>query len=311
MISCCCFNSLISFFGVITISYSLFTFIKFLLKHFKKPSDNVLKKLAKNDSQWAVVTGASDGIGKAYAKTLAKKGFNIFLISRTQSKLEAVAKEIELENVKTKIKSVDFINADDSIFNEIEEELSPLSIAILVNNVGVNYSFPQHFLEAKENEDSNIIKVNITVTNKMTRITLPKMIENGGGAIINLSSMAGRIPQPMLAVYSGTKAYIDFFSKSLAQEYKNQGIIVQSVTPGLVVSNMSKVRKTSMIVCSPEVIATRSLGKLGDEIELSPFYTHGILNHVFKILPNSFTSNYLYKMNKGIQKKALRKLGNQ
>ena len=56
------------------------------------------------------------------------------------------------------------------------------------------------------------------------------------GAIVNLSSMAGRVPTPMLSVYSGTKAYVDFFSKCLAQEYKSQGIVVQSVTPGMVVS---------------------------------------------------------------------------
>jgi len=75
----------------------------------------------------------------------------------------------------------------------------------------------------------------------------------------------------------------------------------------LQVSNMSKIRKTSVLVAPPEHIASRSLGKLGDEVELSPFYTHGILNHVFKILPSSVVSKYLHNMNRGIQKKALRK----
>jgi 17beta-estradiol 17-dehydrogenase / very-long-chain 3-oxoacyl-CoA reductase len=122
-----------------------------------------------------------------------------------------------------------------------------------------------------------MIQVNISVTNKMTRAVLPQMVENKAGAIINLSSMAGRMPTPMLAVYSGTKAYLDFFSKALSQEYQAQGIVVQSVTPGMVVSNMSKIRRPSLMVASPEHIAQRSVGRLGDEVELSPFYTHGII----------------------------------
>ena len=92
-----------------------------------------------------------------------------------------------------------------------------------------------------------------------------------------MSSMSGRIPTPMLSVYSASKAYIDYFSKCLAQEYKSSGVVVQSVTPGMVVSNMSKIRKTSLLVTSPELIAARSIGRLGEEFELSPFHTHGIL----------------------------------
>merc|ERR1711879_74279 len=210
-----------------------------------------LKKLSKEAGGWAIVTGASDGIGKAYSLTLAKKGFNVFLISRTLSKLEDVA-----------------TGANE--FEEIENEIKSLGRAvILVNNVGMNYSYPNHFLEASEEQDFNIVNVNINVTNKMTRIVLPFLLENKAGAVINLSSMAGRVPTPMLAVYSGTKAYIDFFTKCLAQEYKGNGIIFQSVTPGMVVSNMSKIRKTSVMVASPEHIASRSLGKLGDDVELS------------------------------------------
>lgn len=305
----CCCTTFFSVIGALAFCYWTMRFIYFVLKHFTKPSDAVLKKLAKEKgSSWAVVTGASDGIGKAYAITLAKKGFNVFLLSRTLSKLEDVAKQVEAHGVQSKIMSVDFIAADDQVYQQIEKEVQSLSnVAVLVNNVGINYSFPNHFLESTGEIDENLIRVNIGATNKMTRIVLPCMVEQKRGAIVNLSSMAGRIPTPMLAVYSGTKAYLDFFSKCLAQEYKRDGIVVQSVTPGMVVSNMSKIRRTSVTVASPDVIAARSLGRLGCEYELSPFHTHGMINYFLNVLPMSFVMGQLYKMNRGIQKRALRK----
>ena len=93
--------------------------------------------------------------------------------------------------------------------------------------------------------------------------------------------MAGRVPTPMLTVYSATKAYIDFFSKGLAQEYAKYGILVQSVTPGMVVSNMSKIRRTSLMVSSPAHIAKRSIDRLGCEYEISPYYFHAIIMYHF------------------------------
>ena len=87
--------------GVLVLCYWIFLLVKFVLRHFTKPSDAFLKKLSGGDA-WAVVTGASDGIGKAYAVTLAKKGFNVFLISRTLSKLEAVAQEVGTWEKKNK-----------------------------------------------------------------------------------------------------------------------------------------------------------------------------------------------------------------
>mmetsp|Transcript_23503 Transcript_23503/g.40183 ORF Transcript_23503/g.40183 Transcript_23503/m.40183 type:complete len:307 (+) Transcript_23503:26-946(+) len=303
----CGLTTALEIIGAISLVLIVAKFVFWILKHFTKPSDAVLKKLASKGS-WAVVTGASDGIGKAYAITLAKKGFNVFLLSRTLSKLEDVAKQVESYGVESKVMSVDFIAADKEVYTNIENEIKSLgNVRVLVNNVGVNYSFPNHFLEESGETDEKLIKVNIGATNTMTRIVLPMMVEQKKGAIVNLSSMAGRIPTPMLAVYSGTKAYIDYFSKCLAQEYKNQGIVVQSVTPGMVVSNMSKIRKTGLMVTSPELIATRSLGRLGCEYELSPFHTHGIINYLLNVAPLSVTMGYLHNMNKATQKRALRK----
>jgi len=293
------------------IAYWLFRLTSFVLRHFTAPPYSALKKLGANNGAWAVVTGASDGIGKAYSFELAKRGFNVLLISRTKSKLDAVAEEIKTKypKIETQTEALDFIAANDQTFENLRGVIAKLGkVSVLVNNVGINYEHPEKFIEADNQLNNNIVHVNIYGTNQMTRIVLPIMIENKAGAIINLSSMAGRVPTPLLAVYSATKAYIDFFSKCLNEEHARDGIIVQSVTPGMVVSNMSKIRRTSLMVCAPELIAARSVGRLGKELELSPYHFHGLLNHVMgQIAPLSTIVGYIHKTNIGIRTRALRK----
>jgi 17beta-estradiol 17-dehydrogenase / very-long-chain 3-oxoacyl-CoA reductase len=101
------------------------------------------------------------------------------------------------------------------------------------------------------------------------------------GAIINLSSFTGGIPTPLLSVYSAAKAYVSYFSVGLAYEYKKDGIDVQVVTPGFVVSNMSKIRKPSLLgaVCNPDVIAKGSLNSLGQDVKCNPFFMHALVEY--------------------------------
>lgn len=96
----CCLCTVLSVLGGVILLYWAYLLVKFVLRHFMKPSDSVIRKLKGDGNSWAVVTGASDGIGKGYAVVLAKKGFNVFLISRTESKLQAVAEEIGKDTIK-------------------------------------------------------------------------------------------------------------------------------------------------------------------------------------------------------------------
>jgi 17beta-estradiol 17-dehydrogenase / very-long-chain 3-oxoacyl-CoA reductase len=126
-----------------------------------------------------VITGASDGIGKEYAHALASNGCNVYLMSRTESKLSRLAEEIQSSySVSTKILPVDFTLATDETFQHIQMQLNELdSIGILVNNVGINYNAPQSFAEASHSLDDALIKVNISTTTRMTKLILNHMLE--------------------------------------------------------------------------------------------------------------------------------------
>eukprot|EP00794_Sanderia_malayensis_P016785 gene16785-18480_t len=146
-----------------------------MLKVYLLPKIWYQKDLRSKYGEWAVVTGASEGIGRSYCIELAKRGMNIILISRSFGKLEKVAKELEQTyKVKTKIISAD-LNKD-YCFEEVNDELKDLDIGVLVNNVGIMYDSLQYFLTVDTQRLQEIINLNIMATVLMTRMLLPGMV---------------------------------------------------------------------------------------------------------------------------------------
>uniref|UniRef100_A0A8D2EJP0 17beta-estradiol 17-dehydrogenase n=1 Tax=Theropithecus gelada TaxID=9565 RepID=A0A8D2EJP0_THEGE len=163
------------------------------------------KPFLRSMGQWAVITGAGDGIGKAYSFELARHGLDVVLISRTLEKLEATATEIE----RTTGRSVKIIQADftkDDIYEHIKEKLTGLEIGILVNNVGMLPNLlPSHFLNAPD-EIQSVIHCNITSVVKMTQLILKHMESRRKGLILNISSGIALFPWPLYSMYSASKA---------------------------------------------------------------------------------------------------------
>ncbi|XP_015278290.1 PREDICTED: very-long-chain 3-oxoacyl-CoA reductase-like, partial [Gekko japonicus] len=187
------------------------------------------------------VTGATSGIGKAYAHELARRGLDVVLISRSMEKLKQVATEIEQQHRRrTKVFQTDFTHGSE-IYEPIRAALQGLEIGILVNNVGLALEAPRYFLDAAKVVKSidNIAHCNMLSTVKMTQIVLPQMVARKKGIVINLSSISGWRPMPLLLLYSATKAFVDYFSHALEIEYRSKGIIIQSVLPFFVESSMT------------------------------------------------------------------------
>ncbi|XP_044302530.1 testosterone 17-beta-dehydrogenase 3 [Varanus komodoensis] len=236
-------------------------FLKYFLPHI---CSTLPKSFFQSMGEWAVITGAGDGIGRAYAFELAKRGLNIVLISRTLEKLQKVASGIEeTTGRKTKIIQTDFTRTD--IYDDIKESLQGLEIGVLVNNVGMlPDKLPCRFLNMPDN-DQAILNCNILSLTKITRIILEQMIPRQKGLILNISSAVGTFPCPLFAIYSASKAFVYTFSRALQMEYKPKGIIIQGVTPFAVATQMY-MRKPSLTIKSAEEFCRESLEyvKFGD-----------------------------------------------
>lgn len=266
-----------------------------------------------------MVTGASDGLGKEFATQLASKGFNIVLVSRTQSKLDALAEQLQKEHaspgLQTKVFAMDFSKNDDTDYDKLSQLLSGLEIAILVNNVGQSHSIPVPFIQTEKDELQDIVTINCLGTLKTTRIVAPGMVQRKRGLILTMGSFGGWMPTPYLATYSGSKAFLQQWNSSLAAELKPSGVDAYLVLSYLVVSAMSKVRRSSLLIPKPDAFVRSALGKIGRGSQAfaftyTPFWTHAIMQWAVEStigVGNRVGIWYNLKMHKDIRNRALKK----
>ncbi|KAF9183503.1 hypothetical protein BGZ51_004007 [Haplosporangium sp. Z 767] len=300
--------------GAAVVAFKAISFFKVLVDVFFRSGINV-KKYGAGRGGWAVITGASDGIGKEFAFQLASKKLNIVLISRTESKLKAIAEELEQKyNVETKVYAMDFTKGADQDYQALQQLLAPIEVTILVNNVGTNHEIPTPFEQETDKVIKDIVELNVNAAMKMTKIIVPQMIARKNGLIINLGSFAGLVPTPFLSVYSGSKAFLSSWSQAIGAELAPKGIQVQNVNTYFVVSAMSKIRRASMLIPMPKPYVRSVLGQIGiaggasTPYTSTPFYSHAIANW---LIDNALTRGFWVKQNYNIQtdirKRALRK----
>jgi 17beta-estradiol 17-dehydrogenase / very-long-chain 3-oxoacyl-CoA reductase len=293
-------------FGAVAASYIALKIVSSLLngvKTFMLGSGANLRKFG----EWAVVTGATDGIGKAYAQELARSGLNIVLVSRSLEKLEDVAAEIgDKYKVKTKVVAVDFTGGLE-IYKTIADAIKGLEIGTLVNNVGMSYSHPSYIGEVPDQKLMDLINCNIYSLTLMTKVVLPQMVERKRGAIINISSGSAVNPAPLLAAYSASKAYVDFFSRALQMEYQSKGIIVQSVLPFFVATKLSKIRKPSFFAPSPTTYVRQALRTVGVQERTFGCIAHALQAYVIAMVPDFIVDKITLNQMKAVRAKAIKR----
>jgi len=239
---------------------------------------------------------------------LQKKGLNIVLISRNQTKLVEQAKELEMKfQVQTKIVPVDFSSEEPTMYEPIKQTINELDIGILVNNVGISYDHPQYLHELDTNFINRLIQVNINGTTHMTHLVLPGMLQRRRGCIVNIGSATEIIEEPLYAVYAGTKSFIKAFSRSLHYEYKDRGIHVQCCVPALVVSKMSKVRRSSLFAPSPSQFVRSAISSIGYGSYSIPYWAHALQLWAVMCAPESRRFSYFLSHTKDIRRRALLK----
>jgi len=181
---------------------------------------------------WAIVTGASSGIGKALAFEFAKGGFHVFLTGRNEKALAEVAAECS----KAFHVSTDVFSADLSRMDSIDKLIAALALKsrryeVLVNNAG--FGIHGDFASSDIDQELQLLNVQLAAALKLTKSVLPSMIANRNGKILNVSSVYGFAPVPHQSVYSACKAFLLSFSTSLRNELDGTGVTVTVFCPGI------------------------------------------------------------------------------
>lgn len=214
---------------------------------------------------------------------------------------------------------MDFTQNNEADYALLSQLIESLDIGILINNVGLSHSIPVSFLETDDREIKDIVTINVVGTLRITKLIAPRMVAKKRGLILTMASFGGVFPTPFLATYSGSKAFLQQWSVALAAELAPHGVHAQIVQSHLVVSAMSKIRKTSFLVPSPKAFVRAALGKIGlragsQDIAYTstPWWSHALMQwFITNLAPGGQMGTLVLGQNKvmheQIRKRALRK----
>jgi len=183
----------------------------------------------------AVITGATSGIGEAFARACAVLGHDLIITGRRREKIESVADSIR-QHLGVAVEVIIAELADEAGRLRLVERIHALDdLAILINNAGFAENGP--FFEQDLSRQRDMLRVHADATMELTHAALSGMIQRGEGAVINVSSLGGLMPFPHNAVYSGSKAFVFFFTESIHLELRGSGVKVQALCPGMTITD--------------------------------------------------------------------------
>jgi len=178
--------------------------------------------------QRALITGASAGLGTSFARQLAAAGTGVVLVARRRERLDALAATLDVD---TEVITADLTQRAgvDAVIARLSQDSSPIDL--LVNNAGVGTD--GRFIDSTIDRELAMVELNINALVELTYVAIGQMRRNGGGTVLNVSSIAGNQPRPELATYGATKAFVTFFSQAVDMELAGTDVNCIALLPGL------------------------------------------------------------------------------
>ena len=208
---------------------------------------------------WALVTGASSGIGVEFAKQLAAKKLNLVLVARRKEQMDEVAQElINQYGIEVKVISLDL--AQEGFYKELAPQIKDIDLGLIVNNAGINCE--GHFYRGDLDRNLQMLRLNVEAPFILAYNLAQPLLEKGRGGIIFTSSSSAFQATPFLSHYGATKSYILSLAESMHYEFSPQGVDVLALCPGMTQSEMTKGMKSSPLVMKVEPVFKASLLKL-------------------------------------------------
>ena len=243
----------------------------------------------------ALITGASSGIGRDIAKELAKRGYDIIIVARNESKLDELKQEITGVNVE--VIPMDISIRENCI--KLHDQVG--FVDILVNNAG--FGLFGKFNTTNLDRELEMVDLNVKSLHILTKLFIQDMVEKNTGYILNVSSIAGHLPGPFMSTYYATKHYVSNLSESINEEMKKEGLKVKigTLNPGPVRTNFNNVAnvKFNLSSLSSEYVAKYTVDKiLKGKTDITPGFSIKCTRFFAKIVPNSILAHFVYNTQK-------------
>ncbi|MCU0226730.1 MAG: SDR family oxidoreductase [Bryobacterales bacterium] len=244
--------------------------------------------MAATDTSWALVTGASSGIGVEFARLLAERGYPVALSARREDRLRTLAAELESRHgVPTQVLPCDLAEpgAAESLWEQVQR--AGLHVNVLVNNAGFGDNGP--FAEAEWARMQDMLQLNIVALTALSRFALPAMRARRQGYILNVASVAAFQPGPGMAVYFATKAYVLSFTEALWAELQGSGVVATTLCPGPTQSEFFDAAQMSgKSLASQKLPSSREVAQAGLRALFAGKRTviHGLVNNLLAFFSN-------------------------
>ena len=257
-------------------------------------------------SKWALITGASSGIGYELSRKFAREGYNLILVSRDEGALQKIAVDLSSSHdvtVRVIAKDLAVSSAPQEIYRQLQEESLP--VHVLVNCAGLGTA--GKFSETGISVELRIIQVNITALTELTKLFLKDMVSRQDGKILNVASTAAFQPGPFMATYYASKAYVLSFSEAIFEELENTGVTVTALCPGptrtdfqnragLAESKLFNVKGFLKIQEPVEVAEVGFEGLMRGQAIVIPGFRNRLLASIVRILPRKLVRKAAKKM---------------